>query len=529
MALPMAMLLNGCAGLPDRIAGAVRDADADAGRLVRRVGEVESAPDTALVAYENGLWLARNSIRLAHDVKLPQAFYEPATFERSVHSLAEFAERITNRSGIPVQVAPDAIAVSVSAMQPAGQSGKAAPQTGGTAAATQGMAAVRISYSDGSFKGLLDAVAIRFGVFWKYEDGAVLFYHTATRTFQINAIPGDSAVSASVASATNGASGAGGATGDAGGSGSSGSAAGGSQNTAVSSRLSVYSSMEKSIAAMLSSYGKVVASTATGSITVTDTPDVLARVGKYVDNENKALSRQVMINVTVLSVALSDGDSYGLNWNLVYRDLAHRFGIQNTFAADIGSSSVSAAVLQGGRAAGSSAMISALSSQGKVRRETTAAVAALNNQPVPVQVARQTSYLQSSQTTVTANVGSTTTLNPGTVTSGFNMTLLPHVLDNGSVMLQFSADMSNLRAIRTVSSNNSTIETPELDTRNFLQRIAMKSGETLVISGFEQIEDSLDRTGTGTPTNILLGGGAKAQSTKEVIVILVTPILMNGA
>src|SRR5204863_1303713 len=142
--------------------------------------------------------------------------------------------------------------------------------------------------------------------------------------------------------------------------------------------------------------------------------------------------------------------------------------------------------------AGSSMIINALSTQGKVRKETSASVATLNHQPVPVQVARQTAYLKSSQTTISANVGTTTSLSPGVVTSGFTMTVLPNVLDNGTVMLQFSTDISTLRQITTVSSGGSSsssqIQTPEIDTRNFLQRVAMKSGQTLVVSGFEQME-----------------------------------------
>jgi len=36
---------------------------------------------------------------------------------------------------------------------------------------------------------------------------------------------------------------------------------------------------------------------------------------------------------------------------------------------------------------------------------------------------------------------SSTSLTPGIVTSGFTMTVLPNVLDNGTVMLQFSTDI----------------------------------------------------------------------------------------
>jgi type IVB pilus formation R64 PilN family outer membrane protein len=150
-------------------------------------------------------------------------------------------------------------------------------------------------------------------------------------------------------------------------------------------------------------------------------------------------------------------------------------------------------------------------------------VITLNNQVVPLQVAKQTSYLQQSQTTVVPQVGTTTTLIPGTVTSGFNMSILPHVLANGTVLLQFSTDISALNAIREVQSGTSKIETPEIDTRNFLQRVAMKSNETLIISGFEQTDDNLDRQGVGSARNVALGGGVKASSAKESIVILITP------
>lgn len=300
-----------------------------------------------------------------------------------------------------------------------------------------------------------------------------------------------------------------------------------SQNTAVASRLSIYSSIENTVKAMLSAYGKVVTSPATGSITVVDTPDSLDRVAAYIDNENKAMSRQVVINVTVLSVNLSNADDYGINWNLVYKNLNQQYGITSALPVSVDDNSFFAGVVGNSKFAGTTAVINALSKQGKVRRQTTASVITLNNQPVPVQVAKQTSYLQSSQTTVVSQVGTTTTLVPGSVTSGFNMSILPHVLTNGTVLLQFSTDISSLRRIREVQSGTSKIESPEIDTRNFLQRVSMKSNETLIISGFEQTDDNLDRQGVGDARNYALGGGYKAGTTKESIVILITPTTLG--
>ncbi|MGZ3237540.1 MAG: PilN family type IVB pilus formation outer membrane protein [Burkholderiaceae bacterium] len=530
-------MISGCADMQKNIASKIEQTDTKASTLVNDVGHtapgvVGKEPPTA--EHENGIWLGKNVVKV-NRAALPPLFDEPATFDRTVHSLSELAERITLRSGIPTKVSPDAIAISNGVMQSTGNNGAvdhgaqgAMPTTLPRQGSAQSKGPIRITYSNGNFKGMLDTVSARFGVYWKYTNGTIQFFHTDSRSFQIDAIPGDSTFSATVTSGatSTGSSSSGGTTGG----GTSGVTANNSQNTAVNSQLSVYSSIEKSIVAMLSPYGKVVASPATGTMTVVDTPDTLDRVAAFVENENKSLSRQISVNVTVLAVTLAKTDNYGIQWDLVYKNLFSKYSIKNTLAS-VGGTALSAGILStsNSKFAGSEMVIQALSQQGKVRRETTASVVTLNNQPVPVQVAKQTTYLKSSQTTITALVGASTTLTPGTVTSGFNMSILPHVLNNGTVMLQFSTDISALRGFRTVTSNGSSIETPEIDTRNFLQRVSMKSNETLIISGFEQTDDNLDQNGVGTPTNYLLGGGFNGTSNKEVIVILITPTTVSGS
>lgn len=543
--LAAALLLAGCSGLSEQVSSASAQTDERASRLIKAVGQAPaqaSAPakPAPLVTYEDGLWLATTPVKLT---KLPAVFQAPATFDRTVDSLAEFAERISLRSGVPARVTPQAATIAASQAgeapsRPAGPApgnsmavpSLALPSAMPAASGARGTG-LRIVYAQGTLQGLLDTVAARYGVFWKYAEGGIQFYYTESQTFQISAIPGESALSASVATSSAGGDSEPSGNGGSSGSGGASSNAHNSQNTAVKSQLSVFASIEKTVTSMLSPHGKVVGSPATGSLTVVDTPDVLARVAQFIDGENKALARQVMLNVTVLAVNLSEGESYGIDWNLVYNNLSNRYGIKNTFGGAAGSTAFSAAVLatSDSKFAGSSVMVEALSSQGKVRRETSASVVTLNNQPVPVQVAKQTSYLKSSQTTLTANIGASTTLTPGVITSGFNMTILPHLLNNGTVMLQFGTDISTLRRIDEVRSQNSMIQTPELDTRNFLQRVAMRSGETLVVSGFEQVADDLDRQGTGKPGNMLLGGGSKARSAREIIVILITPVAMAGA
>ena len=558
----LALLLAGCTGLLQSVSDAAhRDAE-QSGKLLTSAREGNIRTHTIDdVVVDNGIWLSGRTVKLAQTAGLPPVFSQPVTFDRQVASLQEFSERITRLTQVPAKVSADAVTASARALTgvgggaaaglgKAGQSVNLPPLPPGrgaaAAAANEGFmpSSVRILYRSGDLKGLLDTACARFGVSWKYTDGAIDFYFTDTRTFQVSAVPGDSSVNANVVSeaSNNGGTQGSGLAGSISGGGAGGSGSGTSNGvssnntstTAVNSQLSIFGSLDSAIKAMLSPYGHVVSAPATGSISVTDTPDVLDRVARFMEEQNRVMSRQILINVTVLSVTLSADDSYGINWGAVYQALGSRFSLTSAFTSGLTSATTLGAqvISPNSRANGTAALISALSQQGAVRRKTSASVTTLNNQPVPIQVATQQGYLASISTTNTANVGSQTSLTPGTVTTGFNMTLLPHMLDDGTVLMQFYTNLSVLDALQTVTSGGSNplqIQTPEIDTRNFLQRVAMKSGETLVISGYEGAADNSTQQGVGKPSNILLGGGYNARRSREVIVILITPLTVRTA
>ena len=554
-ALPamLVLALGACTGLPRSIEQGHGRVEALSEQLGGRVGQVALRDKVAdFVTRENGLFIGKRSVRLQRVVELPPAFGEPAFFDRQVSGLQEFAERVSARTGMPTKVAQDAVLVAFRAQGGTAGGGAASPQglPGASPFGATAQAAPRpvlVSYGNGTLKGLLDMVASRFGVSWRYLDGQIHFYHADTQTFVIHAVPGDSNLQASVGSALStggtgagagGSSGGGGSTagsaGAGGAAGSSGAGGGGgaqlvnsnASQTQVTSNLSVWKQMLESVNAMLSISGKAVISPATSSLTVSDTPDVLARVSAFVEQQNEWLRKQVVIEVTVLAVSREDSDSYGISWGLVYKDLSSRYGVSNTFGAASGGTAFTAAVINAtSKWSASSAVFDALSRQGRVRMETTAAVTALNNQPTPIQMVKQTTYLASSSVTATVNVGVATQLTASSVSAGISMTLLPSVMADGSIILQWSSDMSTLRQLRPITSNGLTIEAPEVDSRTFLQRVTMRSGETLVVSGFEQTDDNLTRSGAGAADNPLFGGGSRAERKKETLVVLLTPIV----
>lgn len=386
-----------------------------------------------------------------------------------------------------------------------------------------------ITYS-GKLSGLLDIVAARYGVFWEPDgENGIRLFKTKSQTFRLAALPGDSSMSSKIGTQASG--GAGGGGGAASGAASKGaSSANAEQSSGIKfDGLSVWSAIESGIKTMLTIDGKVVVSPATGTVTVDDAPPVLEKVAEFIRDQNVALKRQVLLNVRVLSVELNDSDSYGINWDAVYRNLNSGAGLALSSASGLasGANSLSFNIVKTDSIwDGTKVMLEALSKQGRVSQITSASIVTINNQPAPLQVGRQRSYLASSTTTIgTGGAGNTTTLQPGVVSTGFSMSVLPHILDGGKLMLQYSADISALMGIQTVTSGGSSIQTPEVDTRNFLQRVMIGNGETLALTGFEQFGANGNKQGIGSAENVLLGGSVNATNTKSVIVVLIQPVM----
>ena len=387
--------------------------------------------------------------------------------------------------------------------------------------------------------GLLDSVTARLGLSWAYRDNAVHIYYVDTRVFKIAAISSKTTMEYVVQSGTSLAGGSGGATGAGGvggGSGGSNVAGGSNQTTKVAIEASLMDDIKTTLEAMVTPGGIGRVAIGSNSVTVTDTPASLGRIAEYMERENRNITRQAIFNVTVASVTLTDTDGFGLDLGLVYQALSGNYGINlaNAFSAGTGAASASLGVLDtatGGAArfSGSRAILSALSNQGRVSVLTNPTVTTLNMQPVPVQIAKQTSYLASVSTTNTAQVGSTATLTPGTVTTGFSMDLLPYLMDNNEMLLQFTMNLSPDARLRSAESGDNRIEVPEIDSRIFSQRVKMTSGQTLVLSGFEQRVSNGTKSGVGSPDNWFFGGGGTSDGRREVIVILITPIILDQA
>lgn len=385
---------------------------------------------------------------------------------------------------------------------------------------------------NGSVKGLLNYVASRAGVFWRYDakSDSIRFYLTETRVYHISALSGQSTFNSSVSNASTGGI----SSSSSGGSSSGGGQGGTSQTVGNSATVNIYKDVVgnvKTILAQLSSSNSVVKiptsvsdNPGTGTVTVTATPPVLNQVAQYIAQINQGLTKQVLINVHVYQVELDNTANYGLNLTAAFKSSGAYSasgqgpGIPGVLSTSATPGNLAINVLTG-KFAKSAALVQALSTQGKVSLVTSASVLALNGQPAPIQVAQQQGYLASASLAQSANVGTTTSLTPGTITTGFSANFMPLILQNQNVLLQYSVNLSSLLGLQTVKSGGAEIQTPNVSVQAFLQRALLKNQQTLVLTGFEQTSDTSSRNGVGSAHNWALGGGYSAEHKRTALVI----------
>jgi len=316
--------------------------------------------------------------------------------------------------------------------------------------------------------------------------------------------------------------------------------------------LALWDSIEKGLRQVVGKQGEMVISRVTGTVTVTASPFVMQKVASYIANWNEKLSRQVAISVKVLQVQLTNEDNYGLDLNAVFKNtnISSSFSSPYSLTSSASAAGTTAGLLSmtllkpSSRWKDSRAIIEAFSTQGKTSIVTSSSVTTLNNKVAPVQITTAQNYVR--EVSVTNNYNSSNTssdvdLDTDTLNYGFTMEILPRILDHGRLILLFTMTISDLIALDTFTSGNTgsdsdtnddgestTVQLPKMQMRGFMQEIAMKSGSTLVLTGFEQVANTTDTAGVGEAKMNLLGGKAHDQHRRDVMVIMLTPEVLES-
>lgn len=532
LAVCLVIGLMGCAVSPMEVTEK-HDAKRDTITAARAQAVQQRAPEAAFTVHK-GNYLGSNVIPLSVGASLPNQFRDVSHKEgRAVGPLQSVVANLRNL-GLNVRVNPDVTPQT-------GQNTLPAPAAPGAPIAPPQSAQIPtllpLSFS-GDLADYLTHIAGLLGVSWEYraQSNEIHFYRLVTRTYTVLDVPGMIKFDDQM----NG--------GGAGSAGSAGGAAGGGQSSTfgASSTSSVteggyeaWQPLIDAVKTLLTPSGKIAANKATGTIVVTDTLDAAEKAGKLISSEIKKMNQQVAVDVREIMVQLNDGNSIGVDLNLVYQQLnaitgspdwSFKYGSPANLS-DSGSGTMSFNVARpASNFAGSALAAQALATFGKVVADKTDTLITRNRVPGRFQRVTEQVYLAST----TPASGSTSGggsgvpgLVPGVVSYGSTITMIPTIGDGNQVIMHLFDTQTDLLGISSVSTGTGAtfqqINTPVVSRRKFAQSFSVQHGETLIIVGSESESLSSD-------TNAALTGASnRAKRTKSMTILMVTPRVMTGA
>ena len=508
--------------LPNLFACASRDVQAPSREQIEAHRDELNARARARTFTETSApYLQGRLVSLAHDVR-DSALLQTMVTLKQKGTLAEIAASLSRLAPVSAQVAsPEDIALPASPQASPAVPGLEGllPDDAASIANIASLAPLPTGYLDisytGSLAGLLDTIASMSGYGWDWEEkrSRITFSAMQVRTFVVEAPVGEVGWESQVSNksreqrTTNLGTGSSINTTVTGGDTSTQTA----QTNTTRARLDVWKDVETTVRGLLSKAGTARVNPASGTITVRDSYARLEAVRAYIDEVNERLSRQIALCVRVWALEVNDASSAGINLQALFSspDVAISAGT----AAATASSLASVSVLKGSLK-GSSAALEAMKEWGNATQLTSASGLVTNNQPFPVQAVRRHAYL-AGMTMSTSEYSQTSEITPGEVTTGFAMTIIPHILPDRHVLLQYNITLSSLEDMTTIERDTILVQLPQVSTRSFSQRTRLKSGQTLVLAGFEQdTEQAAESLG-------LLNAGKSNDASKTLLVVTI--------
>ncbi len=526
--LALALALGACQTLET----SERDGRADEARAMAALEKATTCqPEAASreLRIREGVWLGDGAGQENRGDPLPPSFLQPNALQiRSGDELgfSQIMAEISAALGWRVYLAADDIRSS----GPGAQNIAGAPNLPGALPGQimpQGQ--MRLDMR-GNVPDMLDLLARRFNVAWDIDarEKSIRFLRNQMRTFQLAALPADIVVRNAIdpTGSTQQASSGGSAQV------TSNPQPGRQQVTTNIDQSKVWQQVEDGIKTILGAQGEVSLSPSTGLVIVRATPDRMREAAAYIRLQNETRLRAVTVRVLVLNIRLADSDEYTLRLQPAFADrgLTLTGASPASVATTTGISQITGSLISNPpaseefrRFAGSRAILQALSSMGRVSVRNEVSVFTLNDQPTPLLVGSQTSYLASVTQSAVSTAGVQTSLVPGIVTSGTSLNVLPRIRGDGRLVLNYALSISELRRLNNVSSGGQTIQVPEVDTRAVQQSVEMASCETLLLTGFQQEQSRNSKEGVGFPEFMGLGGARVGSKNRDILAILITP------
>jgi len=418
---------------------------------------------------------------------------------RDQMGIADIATRLTEITRIPHSLALGPTGRPTSdATFPDGNGANTSP-TAQQARSSDDITTIRVRPNlRGPLSEVLNEVAASFGVEWSYDDGRVIFRDFVTREYSISALPLTSSTSSAISA--------------------------NDVSTSTEASLDVWTEISEAIEQMLSEGSTVSFGQSTGTVSITARTGDHARVAEYIRNLNQRVGQQVSFDVNVITVVLNEGENFGIDLSAALARGGVSVSAAGNAQIDESVGSINIGVIR--NSASVQAVARSLAQYGRVSVETRAGTTTANNRPAPIEVIDSIAYLSEVRIEENTTTGSERiTRTAETAEIGFQMQLLPRIMNTRDIMVHYAVRISELNNLRTFGDGNEAIQLPEISTTSFEQQAVVENGQTLIMAGFERRRvESEERRGIGL---MAVSRGAQSSTQRVATVIMITPTIVR--
>lgn len=284
-----------------------------------------------------------------------------------------------------------------------------------------------------------------------------------------------------------------------------------------------------------------------GMITVTATKKQLDRANDYIDMMKERLHRQVLIDVSIISVALSSGNKTGVDWSKFSLGFKSSTMFNNSNQGQLGhtataglydnaivSNANNLTVVNDGIFS-ITGLIDFLGSSGETKVVSSPKVLTMNNQQALITIGDNINYRVPEDTTNTAattNTTLTTTYTNYSIFIGVLLNITPEISENNEIILRINPSVSNFKySDDDIRMTNPREIAPDTSEKKLSTVVKVKDGSTIILGGLITSNKGKENSNVPLLSSVPLLGEAFKHSADTLssseLVFVITPRIIG--
>ena len=297
-----------------------------------------------------------------------------------------------------------------------------------------------------------------------------------------------------------------------------------------------------------------------GLVTITGTPSQLKRAEAYINEMQKRLKKQVVIDVSIINVTLNSKSQRGVNWSKFQLGfgIGKNPNVTSNFPGNLSWGNRGNGLSDGFSKVLNIAanlnfnidgLLNFLDTNGKAKVVSNPKVTTLNNQQALISVGQTVNYQVKESTNSASgdNAGATVAQNytQYSIFVGILLNLLPEVSDDNKIMLRINPSLSNFKnpadenAPTGSTTNSVTGETtqnvrsvaPDTIQKKLSTVVHVNSGDTIILGGLIGQRNSKEHTRVPILADIPIIGGVFRSTDDNIetqeLIFVITPRVVD--